>query len=68
MAMIDMNSRGTINLEDLVCFINLNSKKFYRSRDVAPLFKRLLKIEGKTIDKNIGVGLTYGTFMDKLAK
>lgn len=68
MGMIDMNSKGTICLEDLVCFINLNSQKFYRSRDVAPLFKRLLKIEGKKIDKNIGEGILYGTFIEKLAK
>lgn len=68
MNQIDFNSNGTISLEDLVCFINLNSGKFYRSREVAKLFDRFLKIEGKTIDKNLSGGVMYSTFMDKVAK
>ena len=42
--MMDINGKGTIGLEDLVLFINMNSQKFYRSRDVAPLYKRFLRL------------------------
>jgi hypothetical protein len=44
MSVIDFSSKGTISLEDLVCFVNVNSQKFYRSREVAGLFRRFLKL------------------------
>ena len=68
MKKIDINSKGTIGLEDLVLFINMNSGKFYRSRDVAPLYKRFLKIEHKTLERNMGEGILYTTFVERVAR
>jgi hypothetical protein len=67
MNLIDFNSKGTISIEDLVCFININSGKFYRSREVANLFDRFLRIEGKSIDRDLSGGIKYSTLMDKVA-
>ena len=52
----------------MVLFINMNSGKFYRSRDVAPLYKRFLKIEHKTLEKNMGEGILYTTFVERVAR
>lgn len=68
MKYIDLNQKGYLSIEDLVCFINVHTLKFYRSRDAAQLFKRFLAKEGKTLDKNIGDGVTYGSFLGKLCK
>ena len=68
MGMIDISGRGTIGIEDLVLFINVHSQKFYRSRDVASLYRRFLKLEHKTLDKHIGEGVLYATFMERVAR
>jgi len=44
MAYIDLNKKNFISIEDLVCFVNIHSQMFYRSRDVASLFNRFLKL------------------------
>ena len=67
MTSIDFAGKGTISLEELTCFVNVNSGKFYRSRDVAGVFKRFLRLEGKRIGKNMSEGIGYSTFMEKMA-
>ena len=42
---IDLEERGYITVEDVVCFINLNTDHCFRNRDVINMFKRL---NGKT--------------------
>ena len=68
LSMIDINAKGSVGLEDLVLFINMNSQKFYRSRDVVPLYKRFLKLEHKTLEKNLAEGILFPTFMDWVAR
>lgn len=39
---MDLDRRGYLTVEDLVCFINLYSTNFFRNRDVIHLFKRMV--------------------------
>lgn len=43
---LDLNSKGYLSLEDLICFVNLHSGKFYRNRDII-FFVKLLMLQQK---------------------
>lgn len=38
---LDIEMKGSIRVEDLVRFINMRTKNFYRSRDLILIFTRL---------------------------
>ena len=38
---LDLSQKGSLGLEDLVCFINLYTGHFFRNRDLALIFRRL---------------------------
>lgn len=64
---IDLHRRGAISIEDLTCFVNLQAQRFYRSRDLAGLFRRLLQLEGRSLEQ-LAEGLSYLAFLDRLTK
>lgn len=55
---IDLNRKGFISVEDIVCFVNLYTGNFFRNRDVISLYKRFTKT-GE---------LSYESFLDKVTK
>jgi len=38
---MDLNRKGYLAIEDLVCFVNLYTGNFYRNRDLILIFRRL---------------------------
>lgn len=61
---MDLNKKGYLNIEDLVCFINLYSGNFYRNREVSTTYRRLGKLESnKTAN-----GIQYQTFLSALTR
>ena len=62
---IDLGEKGYLTVEDLVCFINLNSGSYFRNRDVCCMFRRWNKVPatGKLMNR-----LDYGTFLNFMAK
>lgn len=41
MSELDLNKKGYLGPEDLVCFVNLYANTFYRNRDLALVMRRL---------------------------
>lgn len=39
---LDLNRKGYLSIEDLVCFVNLYTGHFYKNRDLALIFRRLI--------------------------
>jgi hypothetical protein len=39
---LDLGKKGYLTVEDIVCFVNLYTGKFYRNRDAIGLFKRFV--------------------------
>lgn len=37
---LDLNQKGNLSIEDIVCFINLYTGRFYRNRDLSLIFRR----------------------------
>lgn len=48
---MDLNKKGYLSIEDIVCFVNLHTGKFYRNRDAIGLLKRFS--DGKQINDGI---------------
>lgn len=44
---MDIDKKGTITIEDMVRYINLESDKYYRNRDLALVFRRLSGARGE---------------------
>lgn len=45
MGVLDLNKKGYICLEDIVCFVNLYAGKFYRNRDFMLVSRRIIREE-----------------------
>lgn len=39
---LDVNKKGYLSIEDLVCFVNLYTGHFYKNRDLTLIFRRLI--------------------------
>jgi hypothetical protein len=49
---LDLSKKGSISIEDLVCFVNLHTGSFLRNRDVIGLFNRFfetMESKGQTL-------------------
>lgn len=58
-----MNKKGYLSIEDIVCFVNLYTGKFFRNRDAIGLMRRFGREgreregkEGKEGDGGAGIG------------
>ena len=60
MSDLDLNNKGFLSLEDLVCFVNLYANTFFRNRDLALIMRRLQLFEG---GKSVG-GISYDTLLE----
>jgi hypothetical protein len=49
---MDLNRKGFLSIEDLVCFVNLHTGNFFRNRDAIGLFKRFAE-NGETKVQNL---------------
>lgn len=58
---IDLQKKGYLSVEDLVCFVNLFSGNFFRNRDFIMVYKRFLKLQNS---KN---GIEYNTLLNKIS-
>ncbi len=38
---LDLNKKGYLTIEDLVCFVNLYTGHFHKNRDLAIVYRRL---------------------------
>ena len=54
---IDLTRKGCLSVEDIVCFVNLNTGSFYRNRDLALVFRRFQLVAGET-----GSNITFKAF------
>jgi hypothetical protein len=43
---MDIDRKGNISIEDMVRYINLESDKYYRNRDLSLVFRRLSGTKG----------------------
>ena len=55
---MDLDQRGYLSVEDLVCFANLYTSNFFRNRDIICLFRRMTAL-GR--NRN---GVDYDNFLD----
>ena len=56
---VDLNRKGHLSIEDIVCFVNLYTGHFYKNRDLAIIYRRLLLLERGRSQS----GLDYATFL-----
>jgi hypothetical protein len=42
--LLDLELKGYLQIEDLVRYLNIETGKFYRNRDLITIFKRITKI------------------------
>lgn len=54
---IDLGKKGYLSIEDIVCFVNLYTGKFFRNRDATTVYKRFLgyKDSQQQIDQQEGL-------------
>lgn len=44
---MDIGKKGEITIEDMVRYVNLESDKYYRNRDLSLIFRRLSGLKGE---------------------
>lgn len=63
MGELDLGGKGYLCIEDLVCFINLNSDSCLRNRDLCSLFRRWRQLSSSS-----DAGLPFIAFLNHVAK